>query len=100
MSDLPRFTGSLRAFAGITNTKSEDPYTQQRYREELKWKKKTKTSLTTWSWSEVENLVDKSSDPVKVYRDLIFYFSMLEICLAKIFNYVQVQDPQLYTRLP
>ena len=72
MSDLPRFTGSLRAFAGITNTKTEDPYTQQCYREELQWKKKTTTSSTSWRWSEVENLVEKSSDPIKVYRDLIF----------------------------
>lgn len=68
MSELPRFTGSLRAFAGVACTQSEDPYTQQRLQEELKWRKKEKESITSWKWGDVEKLAEKATDTDKVFH--------------------------------
>lgn len=67
MSDLPRFTGSLRAYAGVTCTHSEDPYTQRRLQEELKWRKKDTDSMSSWKWVEVQKLVEKVTDVDKVF---------------------------------
>ena len=66
MSGLPRFTGSLRAFAGIVTSNTEDPYVQQRLNDELKWKKASKIS-SAGSWKDVEKLVEKANDPIKVF---------------------------------
>ena len=65
MSGLPRFTGSLRAFSGIKNTNSDDPYVQRQLNEELCWRKNQK-SVSTWSWKDIEKLVSKAKDPIKV----------------------------------
>ena len=66
MSGLPRFTGSLRAFSGVKNTNQEDPYVQRQLNEELKWRKNQKSS-SNWSWGDIEKLVSKSNDPIKVF---------------------------------
>ena len=66
MSGIPRFTGSLRAFAGVASSNTEDTYVQQRLNEELKWKKKNKSSTTTFSWNDLEKLTEKATDPIKV----------------------------------
>lgn len=63
MTDLPRFTGSLRAFSGINS--SNDPCEQQRLREELQWKKKQKSKPTTLSWLEIQNQIREGKNKQK-----------------------------------
>lgn len=65
MSGLPRFTSSLRAFSGIKTTNSEDPYVQRQLNEELKLKKSQK-STSSLSWGDIEKLISKANDPIKV----------------------------------
>ena len=63
MTDLPRFTGSLRAFAGVTE--ANDPYSQQRLREELQWKRKKLSKPPGLTWEEIRILVDQEKDKKK-----------------------------------
>lgn len=75
MSGLPRFTGSLRAFSGVKNTNQEDPYVQRQLNEELRWRKNQK-SFSNWSWGDIEKLINKSKDPIKVLiKKTLKYFS-------------------------
>lgn len=84
MTDLPRFTGSLRAFSGINS--SNDPCEQQRLREELQWKKKQKSKPTTLSWLEIQNQIREGKNKQKVVNKRVFSTSFFCLILKYYFS--------------
>ena len=81
MTDLPRFTGSLRAFTGITG--SCDPYKQQRLHQELVWKRKCQVKGTGLPWNEIRKLAETGKDKkqvrlcVQVIQNCLFFSFIL-----------------------
>ena len=69
MTDVPRFTGCLRAYAGSS---PNDPYSQQQLREELSQKRKNKNQGQGTTWEELNRRIKNGKDPKSVSKPELF----------------------------
>ena len=69
MTDVPRFTGCLRAYAGSS---LNDPYSQQQLREELSQKRKNKDQQQGTTWEELNRRIKNGKDPNSVSKPELF----------------------------
>ena len=69
MTDVPRFTGCLRAYAGSS---LNDPYSQQQLREELSQKRKNKDQQQGTTWEELNRRIKNGKDPKRVSKPELF----------------------------